>query len=87
MTDSSDNEAARKRVRTGKGSVTASRAATPLPGRPKPLGAATSDGEVTAGEASDAGAMLKKKLKIKPGARPGGTPSGSRAVSPAPAGR
>ncbi|KXX80267.1 Transcription initiation factor IIF subunit alpha [Madurella mycetomatis] len=84
MTDSSDNEAIRKKLKTGKGSVTASRGATPLPGRPKTLGA-TSDGEATAGEASDAGAKLKKKLKVKPGVRPGGTPSGSRPVSPAPA--
>lgn len=87
MTDSSENEAARKKLKTGQGSVAASRSATPLPGRPKTLGA-TSDGEATAGEASDGGEKLKMKLKVKPAqVRAGGTPSGSRAVSPAPAGK
>ncbi|EAQ88165.1 hypothetical protein CHGG_04784 [Chaetomium globosum CBS 148.51] len=84
MSESSDNEAVRKKIRTGKGSVAPSRGGTPIPGRPKPLSAAMSDGEATAGEGSDAGAKLKKKLKVKPGMRPGGTPSGSRAGSPAP---
>ncbi|KAL2129689.1 hypothetical protein VTI74DRAFT_7432 [Chaetomium olivicolor] len=87
MSESSDNEAARKKLKTGLGSVAQSRGSTPLPGRPKPVGAAMSDGEVTAGEASDAGVKLKKKLKAKPGVRPGATPSGSRAGSPAPAGK
>lgn len=87
MSESSDNEAARKKLKTGKGSVGPSRGATPIPGRPKPLSAAMSDGEATAGEASDAGAKLKKKLKVKAGMRPGGTPSGSRAGSPAPSGK
>jgi transcription initiation factor TFIIF subunit alpha len=86
MSDSSDNEAARKKLKTGKGSVAPSRGGTPIPGRPKVLGAAMSDGEATAGEASDAGARLKKKLKVKPSMRPGGTPAGSRAGSPAPSG-
>ncbi|KAL2261854.1 hypothetical protein VTK26DRAFT_3146 [Humicola hyalothermophila] len=85
MSDSSDNEAIRKKLKTRKGSVAPSRGGTPIPGRPKPVVAATSDGEATAGETSDAGAMLKKKLKVKPGVRPGATPSGSRAGSPAPA--
>lgn len=88
MSDSSDNEAIRKKLKTGKGSVVPSRGGTPIPGRPKPLGAgpAMSDGEATAGETSDAGGLLKKKLKVKPGVRPGSTPSGSRAGSPAPSG-
>lgn len=86
MSESSDNENARKKIKTGKGSVAASRGATPIPGRPKIMAGATSDGEATAGEGSDGGALLKKKLKLKAGARPGGTPSGSRAGSPAPAG-
>ncbi len=85
MSESSDNEAARKKLKTGKTSVIPSRGATPLPGRPKPMaGPAMSDGEATAGEASDAGVKLKKKLKLKPGVRTGGTPAGSRAGSPAP---
>jgi transcription initiation factor TFIIF subunit alpha len=87
MSESSDNEAARKKLKTGKGSVAPSRGGTPIPGRPKQLGSAMSDGEATAGEASDAGARLKKKLKVKPGMRPGATPSGSRAGSPAPGGK
>ncbi|KAJ4300426.1 transcription factor IIF subunit tfg1 [Collariella sp. IMI 366227] len=86
MSESSDNEAARKKLKTGLGSVAQSRGTTPLPGRPKPVGAAMSDGEATAGEGSDAGVKLKKKLKVK-GVRPGGTPSGSRAGSPAPGGK
>ncbi|KAK4151339.1 hypothetical protein C8A00DRAFT_17235 [Chaetomidium leptoderma] len=95
MSESSDNEGARKKLKIGKASVAPSRGGTPIPGRPKPLGAkpgmrpgtAMSDGEATAGEASDAGSRLKKKLKVKPGMRPGATPSGSRAASPAPAGK
>ncbi|KAL2015382.1 hypothetical protein VTK56DRAFT_5552 [Thermocarpiscus australiensis] len=92
MSESSDNEAVRKKIKTGKGSVAASRGATPIPGRPKTLGGATSaaasDAEATAGEASDAGAKLKKKtLKVKPGVRPGGTPVGSRPGSPPPTGQ
>ncbi|KAK4126286.1 Rap30/74 interaction domain-containing protein [Parathielavia appendiculata] len=86
MSESSDNEAARKKLRTGMGSVVASRGGTPIPGRPKQLGAAMSDGEATGGEASDAGTRLKTKLKTKPGVRTGATPSGSRASSPAPTG-
>lgn len=85
MSESSDNEAVRKKLKTGKTAVLPSRGGTPLPGRPKPMaGPAMSDGEATAGEASDAGVKLKKKLKLKAGVRPGGTPSGSRAGSPAP---
>ncbi|KAK3900057.1 hypothetical protein C8A05DRAFT_46028 [Staphylotrichum tortipilum] len=85
MSESSDNEAVRKKLKTGKTAVIPSRGGTPLPGRPKPMaGPAMSDGEATAGEASDAGVKLKKKLKLKAGVRPGGTPAGSRAGSPAP---
>jgi len=65
-------------------SVVPSRSATPLPGRPKGVGGATSDGEATAGEASDGGLKLKKKIKLKSGTGATGTPSGSRAGSPAP---
>lgn len=86
MSESSDNEAIRKKIKTGVGSVVPSRGGTPIPGRPKTMSsAAMSDGEATGGEASDAGAKLK--LKAKPGVRPGGTPSGSRAGSPAPPGK
>ncbi|KAL2189590.1 Rap30/74 interaction domain-containing protein [Thermothelomyces heterothallicus CBS 203.75] len=85
MSESSDNEAMRKKVKTTQGSVGPSRGGTPIPGRPKPPSGAMSDGEATAGEGSDAGAKLKKKLKVKPGMRPGATPSDSRAGSPAPA--
>ncbi|KAK4244286.1 hypothetical protein C7999DRAFT_17441 [Corynascus novoguineensis] len=84
MSESSDNEAMRKKIKTAQGSVAPSRGGTPIPGRPKYPNNAMSDGEATAGEASDAGAKLKKKLKVKPGMRPGATPSGSRAGSPAP---
>ncbi|KAH6635519.1 hypothetical protein B0J18DRAFT_419000 [Chaetomium sp. MPI-SDFR-AT-0129] len=90
VSESSDNEAFRKKLKTGKTSVLPSRGGTPIPGRPKPVAAAAaavtamSDGEATAGEGSDGGAKLKKKLKVKPGMRPGATPSGSRAGSPAP---
>jgi len=87
MSESSDNEAVRKKIKTGRASVVPSRGGTPLPGRPKPLAGAMSDGEATAGEASDAGAKLKKKLKLKAGMRTGATPSGSRAGSPAPGGK
>ncbi|KAK4231272.1 putative transcription initiation factor IIF subunit alpha [Podospora fimiseda] len=89
MSESSDNENARKKIKTSKGSsVVPSRGSTPIPGRPKVLGGATSDGEATGGEGSDGGGLLKKKLKLKAAAaqvRPGGTPLGSRAGSPAPA--
>ncbi|KAL1840583.1 hypothetical protein VTJ49DRAFT_315 [Mycothermus thermophilus] len=91
MSESSDNEAARKKLKTvtGKGSVVPSRGGTPIPGRPKPpvAGSAMSDGEATAGETSDApGAKLKQKFKAKTVMRPAAsaTPSGSRAGSPAP---
>lgn len=87
MSDSSDNEAARKKMKISKPPAAASRGATPIPGRPKPLGGATSDGEATAGEVSDGGAKLKQKIKAKQAVRPGATPSGSRATSPAPAGK
>ncbi|KAK4166027.1 putative transcription initiation factor IIF subunit alpha [Cladorrhinum sp. PSN259] len=94
MSESSENENARKKIKTGKGgSVVPSRGGTPIPGRPKVLGGATSDGEATGGEGSDGGGLLKKKLKLKAaaaaaaGVRPGGTPSGSRAGSPAPPGQ
>ncbi|KAK4644419.1 transcription factor IIF subunit tfg1 [Podospora bellae-mahoneyi] len=86
MSESSDIETARKKMKTGKGSSVPSRMGTPIPGRPKVMPGATSDGEATAGEGSDGGAMLKKKFKMK-AQRPGGTPSGSRAGSPAPAGQ
>ncbi|KAK0665911.1 putative transcription initiation factor IIF subunit alpha [Cercophora samala] len=86
MSESSDIETARKKMKTGKGSSVPSRMGTPIPGRPKVMAGATSDGEATAGEGSDGGAMLKKKFKMK-AQRPGGTPSGSRAGSPAPAGQ
>ncbi|KAL2120565.1 hypothetical protein VTJ04DRAFT_4592 [Mycothermus thermophilus] len=88
MSESSDNEAARKKLKTvtGKSSVVPSRGGTPIPGRPKPPASAMSDGEATAGETSDAGAKLKQKLKVKAVMRPAQTPSGSRAASPAPSG-
>lgn len=85
LSDSSGNESTRKKVKTGKGtsSHVPSRSGTPLPGRPKgAAGGATSDGEATAGEGSDGGLKLKKKIKIK-----SGTPSASRAGSPAPPGK
>jgi len=84
MSESSDNEAVRKKIKTAQGSVAPSRGGTPIPGRPKLPSGAMSDGEATGGETSDAGAKLKKKLKAKSGMRPGATPSGSRAGSPAP---
>lgn len=62
-------------------SVVPSRSGTPLPGRPKGVGAATSDGEATGGEGSDGGLRRKKKPK---GTGATGTPSGSRATSPIP---
>ena len=91
LSESSDNENARKKIKTGTKTAPAtalpSRGATPIPGRPKnPQASAMSDGEVTAGEVSDAGSKLKPKLKVKPGVRPGGTPAGSRSGSPAPSG-
>ncbi|KAK4236371.1 hypothetical protein C8A03DRAFT_16981 [Achaetomium macrosporum] len=86
ISESSENEAARKKLKTGKGSVVRSRGVTPIPGRPKPVGTAMSDGEATAGEASDGGAKMKKKQPtVKLGIRAGTTPSDSRAASPAPA--
>ncbi|KAK5651542.1 hypothetical protein OQA88_11907 [Cercophora sp. LCS_1] len=84
LSESSGNESTRKKVKLGKTSVVASRSATPLPGRPKGLGGATSDGEATAGEGSDGGLKLKKKTKLKTATGATGTPSGSRAGSPAP---
>ncbi|KAG7287976.1 hypothetical protein NEMBOFW57_007496 [Staphylotrichum longicolle] len=77
MSESSDNEAVRKKLKTGKGSPGRYASAR----RPKPPAGAMSDGEATAGEASDAGAKLKKKLKLKAGMRTGATPSGSRRVA------
>ncbi|KAK0643532.1 hypothetical protein B0T16DRAFT_459669 [Cercophora newfieldiana] len=81
LSESSGNESSRKKVKIAK---VASRSGTPLPGRPKGIGGATSDGEATAGEASDGGAKLKKKIKLKSGTGATGTPSGSRAGSPVP---
>ncbi|KAK3391078.1 hypothetical protein B0H63DRAFT_520272 [Podospora didyma] len=85
LSDSSEAESNRKKVKTGLGtsSKAPSRSATPLPGRPKGLGGATSDGEGTAGEGSDGGLKMKNKIKLKTGGT--GTPSASRAGSPAPA--
>ncbi|KAK4450655.1 hypothetical protein QBC34DRAFT_61995 [Podospora aff. communis PSN243] len=83
LSESSGNESSRKKVKIAKSGV-ASRSGTPLPGRPKGIGGATSDGEATAGEASDGGVKLKKKIKLKSGTGATGTPSGSRAGSPAP---
>ncbi|KAM7185025.1 hypothetical protein V8F33_012638 [Rhypophila sp. PSN 637] len=82
LSDSSGNESTRKKVKTGKGtsSQMPSRSGTPLPGRPKPAGGATSDGEATAGEGSDGGMKLKKKIKIKSAGT--GSTSVSRAGSP-----
>ncbi|KAK1759519.1 hypothetical protein QBC47DRAFT_372257 [Echria macrotheca] len=86
LSESSENELSRKKVKTSKGtaSVVPSRSATPLPGRPKGVSGVTSDGEATAGEGSDGGLKLKKKIKLKSGTGATGTPSGSRAGSPAP---
>lgn len=86
LSESSGNESSRKKVKISKttSSVVPSRSATPLPGRPKGVGGATSDGEATAGEASDGGLKLKKKIKLKSGTGATGTPSGSRAGSPIP---
>ncbi|KAK3324198.1 hypothetical protein B0T19DRAFT_486415 [Cercophora scortea] len=88
LSEPSDNESTRKKVKMTNAvtSGVPSRSGTPLPGRPK-VGGATSDGEATAGEASDGGAKLKKKIKVKPGtglARSGSTPSVSRQGSPNP---
>jgi hypothetical protein len=80
LSESSGNESSRKKVKIAKSGV-ASRSGTPLPGRPKGIGGAMSDGEATAGEASDGGAKLKKKIKLKSGTGATGTPSGSRAGS------
>lgn len=65
LSESSEAESTRKKAKTGKGtaSMVPSRAGTPLPGQPKAAGGATSDGEATAGEASDGGLKLKKKKK------------------------
>ncbi|KAH8889641.1 Rap30/74 interaction domain-containing protein [Thozetella sp. PMI_491] len=83
LSDSSGNESSRKKkVKTAKNSsLVPSRSTTPLPGRLK--AGATSDGEVTAGEGSDAG-QKKKSIKLKTGQT--GTPVGSRAGSPVPSG-
>ncbi|KAK0619831.1 hypothetical protein B0T14DRAFT_519981 [Immersiella caudata] len=83
LSESSGNESSRKKVKIAKAGIS-SRSGTPLPGRPKGIGGATSDGEATAGEASDGGVKLKKKIKLKSGTGATGTPSGSRAGSPVP---
>ena len=86
LSDSSGNESSRKKkVKTAKNSsLGPSRSTTPLPGRLR--AGATSDGEGTAGEGSDAG--QKKKIKIKTGGTGAtGTPAGSRAGSPVPSGK
>ena len=85
LSDSSGNESSRKKkVKTAKNSsLGPSRSTTPLPGRLR--AGATSDGEGTAGEGSDAG--QKKKIKIKTGGTATGTPAGSRAGSPVPSGK
>ncbi|KAK1826751.1 hypothetical protein QBC39DRAFT_13527 [Podospora conica] len=86
LSESSDNESSRKKMKVTKNtsSVVPSRSGTPLPGRPKGVGVATSDGEATGGEGSDGGLRRKKKPKGTGATGATGTPSGSRATSPAP---
>lgn len=91
--ESSGNESSRKRVKKlNTGSVQNSRASTPVPGpqngipRPKKIGGATSDGEATGAEMSDAGRKFTKKIKLVSGSHGKGTPTGSRAGSPVPTG-
>ncbi len=84
LSDSSGNESTRKKkLKTVKNSsLGPSRSTTPLPGRLK--AGATSDGEGTAGEGSDAG-QKKKGIKLKTGGTGAtGSPAGSRAGSPVP---
>jgi len=85
LSESSDNESSRKKIKVTKATSSAvpSRSGTPLPGRPRGVGGATSDGEATGGEGSDGGLMRKKKKNGK-GTGATGTPSGSRATSPVP---
>lgn len=90
--ESSGNESSRKRVKkNATGSVQNSRASTPVPGaqnglqRPKKAVGATSDGEATGAEMSDAGRKkFTKKIKLVSGSHGKGTPTGSRAGSPVP---
>lgn len=90
--ESSGNESSRKRVKkTATGSVQNSRASTPVPNaqnglqRPKKVAGATSDGEATGAEMSDAGRKkFTKKIKLVSGSHGRGTPTGSRAGSPVP---
>jgi len=84
LSESSGNESSRKKIKITKPTAVSSRSGTPLPGRPKGIGGPTSDGEATAGEASDGGLKLKRKIKIKSGSGATGTPSASRAGSPIP---
>lgn len=81
LSESSENELARKKKKQATGSAVPSRSSTPMPGqqRGKANAGATSDGE---GEMSDGGRVRKIKLVTGTGAR--GTPVGSRAGSPAP---
>lgn len=85
--ESSGNESSRVAKKIKKNlagaSSNASRSGTPLPGR-RLGGDAASDGEATAGEGSDGGLKLKKKITLKTATGPKGTPVGSRAGSPAP---
>lgn len=90
--ESSGNESSRKRVKkNATGSVQNSRASTPVPTaqnglqRSKKIGGATSDGEGTGAEMSDAGRKkFTKKIKLVSGSHGKGTPTGSRAGSPVP---
>ena len=87
LSESSDNEASRKRAKKQGNLVQQSRSSTPLPTvhRLKAGAGSTSDGEATGGEMSD-GNHKKKKLKLSnTGTK--GTPAGSRAGSPAPPGK
>ncbi|KAK0629966.1 hypothetical protein B0T17DRAFT_490606, partial [Bombardia bombarda] len=82
LSDSSGNESSNhKKVKTSKGtsSKVPSRSGTPLPGRPKPTGGAMSDGEATAGEGSDGGLRIGKKIKSsKTGLSRAGSPASPR---------
>lgn len=90
--ESSGNESSRKRVKkTATGSIQNSRASTPVPTaqnglqRPKKAAGATSDGEATGAEMSDAGRKkFTKKIKLVSGSHGKGTPTGSRTGSPVP---